>query len=145
MNTYPKMQEELEQMKQHFMLLETDEQRIAFKTKMNAFVQGKTEEEKNQLTRVFIEGAQQACASADKVFNEALRAYLDNIYDTVSWSYIAKKYFNKSRSWLCQRLNGIRVGNKEAQFTENERKILVAALQDIGINMQKTALVIEHL
>lgn len=145
MNTYSKIQEELEQMKQQFMLLETDEQRIAFKAKMNAFVQGKTEEEKKQLSRAFIEGAHQACASADKVFNEALRAYLNDIYDTVSWSYIAKKYFNKSRSWLCQRLNGIRVGNKEAQFTENERKILVAALQDIGINIQKTAQVIEHL
>lgn len=145
MNTYSKMQEELEQMKQQFMLLETDEQRIAFKVKMNAFVQGKTEEEKKQLSRAFIEGAHQACISADKVFNEALREYLNDIYDTISWSYIAKKYFNKSRSWLCQRLNGIRVGNKEAQFTEDERKILIAALQDIGSNIQKTAQVIEHL
>lgn len=145
MGTNGKMKAELEQMKEKFMLLETDEERLAFKEKMKAFVDNKTNEEREELSRAFIEGARQACISADKVFNEALRTYLNNIYDTVSWSYIAKKYFNKSRSWLCQRLNGIRVGKKEAQFTEAERKILISALQDISKDIQNTALVIEHL
>ena len=122
MVTNGKMKAELEQMKEKFMLLETDEERLAFKEEMKAFVDNKTDEEREELSRAFIEGAHQACISADKIFNEALRTYLDNIYDTVSWSYIAKKYFNKSRSWLCQRLNGIRVGKKEAQFTEAEKK-----------------------
>lgn len=140
-----KMKVELERMKEKFMLLETDEERLAFKVEMEAFVENKTDKEKEELSHAFLEGAHQACISADKVYNEALRIYLDNIYDTVSWSYIAKKYFNKSRSWLCQRLNGIRVGKKEAQFTEAEKKILISALQDISKNIQDTALVIEHL
>ena len=145
MNTNEKMKAELEQMKEKFMLLETDEERLAFKNEMKAFVENKTDKEREELSDAFLEGARQACISADKVFNEALRAYLNNIYDTVSWSYIAKKYFNKSRSWLCQRLNGIRVGNKAAQFTEAEKKILVSALQDISKDIQNTALVIERL
>lgn len=145
MGTNGKMKAELEQMKEKFMLLETDEERLAFKEKMKAFVDNKTDEERKELSRTFVEGAHQACISADKVCNEALRKYLDDIYDTVSWSYIAKKYFNKSRSWLCQRLNGIRVGKKEAQFTEAEKKILISALQDISKDIQNTAQVIEHL
>lgn len=38
-----------------------------------------------------------------------LRKVIERVYDAVSWSYIAKTYFGKSRSWLNQRLNGFMV------------------------------------
>lgn len=145
MNTYDKLKAELEAMKEKFLRLETDEERMAFKSQMDSFLASKTEEEKAELSKAFLEGANEACESADKVFNEVLREYLNDIYDTISWAYVAKKYFNKSRSWLCQRLNGIRVGNKTVQFTEAEKKILIDALQDIGTNLKKTAQIIKHL
>lgn len=47
-------------------------------------------------------------------------------------SYIAKNYFGKSRSWLCQRINGLAVNGKEARFTESEKATLDLALKDIA-------------
>ncbi|MFR4038129.1 MAG: DUF5053 domain-containing protein [Butyricimonas faecalis] len=55
-------------------------------------------------------------------------------------------YFGKSRSyWLSQRINGLKIRNKEVQFTANEKKILLDALLDLSNNIKRTALVIEHL
>lgn len=57
---------------------------------------------------------------------------LGDIVDMVSMSYIAKRYFNKSRSWLYQRLNGNVIHGKPAQLTEAERKTLAYALEDMS-------------
>lgn len=65
-----------------------------------------------------------------------LRVYLEGIYESISWSYVARHYFGKSRSWLCQRINGLKIRNKEVQFTENEKKILLDALLDLSNNIK---------
>ena len=54
------------------------------------------------------------------------------ITNFVSLSYLAKKYFNKSRSWLYQRLNGNLVNGKPARFTQEELQTFNNALQDIS-------------
>ena len=46
---------------------------------------------------------------------------------------------------MCQRINGLKIRNKEVQFTENEKKILLDALLDLSNNIKRTALVIGHL
>ena len=52
--------------------------------------------------------------------------------DIISLSYLAKRYFNKSRSWLYQRMNGNIVNGKPARFTSDELATLNRALKDIS-------------
>ena len=61
-----------------------------------------------------------------------LKVQLSEISKMVSLSYIAKKYFNKSQSWLSQRINSNTIHNKPAKFTSEELATLQFALKDIG-------------
>jgi hypothetical protein len=61
---------------------------------------------------------------------------LGDVTEIVSISYIAKKYFNKSRAWLAQRINGNIVNGKPAQFSADELDTLKKALEDISLKMQ---------
>ena len=54
----------------------------------------------------------------------------------ISLSYIAKKYFGKSRNWLYQRINGYMVNGKRAEFTQNEFRTFLDALDDIGTTIR---------
>lgn len=65
---------------------------------------------------------------------------LGEIAHAVSISYIANKYFGKSRSWLYQRLNGHKVNGKQAQFSPDEKKQFALALKDLSIQLQETSL-----
>lgn len=65
---------------------------------------------------------------------------LGDIADMASMSYIAKKYFNKSRSWLCQRLNGNMIHGKPARLTEEERQTLAHALDDMSKQFKEKSL-----
>ena len=47
-------------------------------------------------------------------------------------AYISKHYFNKTKEWLYQRINGNIVNGRPAKFTENEKSIFNNALQDIS-------------
>lgn len=144
MATYEQVNQELETLKQKFMLLETDEERKSFHSEVEAFINSKNEEEKQLVSEVFINGANEACARADKLIDDILRNKLDGIYESISWSYIARTYFNKSRAWLNQRINGLRVHGKEAQFTIEEKQTLLQALRDISGRIEHTARVIEQ-
>ena len=54
------------------------------------------------------------------------------ISDIISMSYIAKNYFNKSKSWLSQRINEFDVNGKPAKFTQEEISTLNFAFDDIS-------------
>lgn len=140
-----KLAEKLEQMKAKFMTLESDEERLAYTKDMEDFVSSYNEEERKVLGEIFLEGANQACQSAENLYDDVLRNHLEDIYDVVSWSYIARYYFGKSRSWICQRVNGLRIHDKMVQFTSDEKKILFTALQDLSNRIKNTAQVIEQL
>ncbi|MEQ2975731.1 DUF5053 domain-containing protein [Butyricimonas faecihominis] len=43
------------------------------------------------------------------------------------------------------RINGLKIRNKEVQFTESEKKILLNALLDLSGNIKRTALIIGRL
>lgn len=144
MTTYKQVNQELETLKQKFMLLETDEERRSFHSEVEAFINSKNEEEKQLVSEAFINGANEACARADKLIDDILRSKLDGIYESISWSYIARTYFHKSRAWLNQRINGLRVHGKEAQFTIEEKQTLLQALRDISGRIEHTARVIEQ-
>ena len=145
MASYEKLNEELEQMKAKFMSLSSSEEERVFREEMEVFVASKDSEDRKVLAKAFIDGATKACERAEGLYDDTLRVYLDGIYESISWSYIARHYFGKSRSWLSQRINGLKIRNKEVQFTESEKKILLNALLDLSNNIKRTALIIEHL
>jgi len=110
----------------------------------NRFVNAKTESERERVRAEM----SAACAEDPKAVGEVMsvqldetiaeakdmtiRAKLANVLPAVSMSYVAKKYFGKSRSWLCQRINGLAVNGKKATFTESEKDTLKYALKDIA-------------
>lgn len=136
--------QELEALKSKFMLIDTDEERKVFRDEVEAFANSKSDEEKQLISEAFIKGANEACARADKLIDDVLRNKLDSIYESVSWSYIARTYFNKSRAWLSQRINGLMIHGKEAKFTHEEKQTLLQALRDISGRIERTAQVIEQ-
>ena len=71
-------------------------------------------------------------ASADEVIVKGIRCQLGEIAKILSLSYIAKNYFNKSRQWLNQRINGGIVNGKPAKFTDEQLLIFNNALRDIS-------------
>lgn len=74
-----------------------------------------------------------------------MRALLGDSPNTIPMSYIADKYFKKTRQWLYQRVNGNIVNGKVSRFTEEELKIFVKALNDISDNLRVTAKKIDSL
>jgi hypothetical protein len=70
--------------------------------------------------------------TAERINQTVLRNQLKNVENAISLSFIARKYFGKSKEWLYQRLNGYIVNGKPARFTENELHTLNGALKEIG-------------
>ena len=71
---------------------------------------------------------------------ENVKLQLKNISEIVSLSYIAQKYFNKSRNWFYQKINGNTVNGKPSKFTAEEIGTLNFALQDIGKSIGSTVI-----
>ena len=53
-----------------------------------------------------------------------------SISNMISFKYIAETYFNKSKAWFSQRLNGNTVHGKVCRFTDEELQTLRFALQE---------------
>jgi hypothetical protein len=84
----------------------------------------------------FDEGMRKIIAEADEMI---FRAKLGDLPEALSFSYIAQKYFGKSRGWLMQKVNGNKVNGKIAGFTEDERRQFREALQDLSKKMATIA------
>lgn len=72
-----------------------------------------------------------------KLVNEELdsmiiKNQLQKSYEILPISYIAKNYFNKSTSWLYQRINGTKVRGRVYTLNEKEKAIFNNALKDIA-------------
>lgn len=86
-------------------------------------------DEKKQLFKEF----QQSLDNKGLEIRElTVRKQLEDISDIISLSYLAKRYFNKSRQWLNQRMNENIVNGKPARFTPEQIIVLNRALKDIG-------------
>ena len=69
----------------------------------------------------------------DEVKKEAeVLKTVKSISEMISFKYIAETYFNKSKAWFSQRLNGNKVHGKVCRFSEDELQTLRYALQDIS-------------
>ena len=84
----------------------------------------------------FEEGIRQALAKSDEL---VFRAKLGDMPEALSFSYIAQKYFGKSRSWLMQKVNGNVVNGKKACFSDQERIQFREALQDLSKKLSALA------
>ena len=68
-----------------------------------------------------------------------VRKILSDILPFISVSEFAKQYFDKSASWLHQRINGNEVHGKVVAFTEKELNILSDALKDVADKLNNAA------
>jgi hypothetical protein len=96
-----------------------------------------TADEYEQGVDQFDEGMRKIIADADEMI---FRAKLGDLPDALSFSYIAQKYFGKSRGWLMQKVNGNRVNGRIAAFTDEERRQFREALQDLSEKMSAVAM-----
>ena len=64
--------------------------------------------------------------------NLCLKVQLKDYDEIIPYSYIAKHYFKKSRSWLSQRINGYDGNGKPIEFNKTELEIFEKALQEIS-------------
>lgn len=69
----------------------------------------------------------------DKVVIDLKR---EDISKVLKVSYIAERFFGRSRSWLCHKLNNDLVNGKRDGFTIDERKKLKEALDTIAYEIQ---------
>lgn len=135
----PEMKEEFERFKQmspdeRKKFQEGRQQRIANMTPNEREVY--ISQTKKGLDNTIIE-ANNFCDRAEEIL---LRDKLGELPEVVSFSYIAKKYFGKSRNWLYQRINGNIVNGKKARFTDNELRTFLNALNDVSEMIRQTSL-----
>ncbi len=83
------------------------------------------------------EGFEQAVLASmrrtrQKAQNGRIKEQMEAVSEIISMSYIAKTYFNKTKSWLSQRINGLNVNGKPASFTDEELETLNFAFKDIS-------------
>ncbi|MCL1936768.1 MAG: DUF5053 domain-containing protein [Candidatus Azobacteroides sp.] len=69
----------------------------------------------------------------------SVSALLQDIRVDITWSKIARRYFNKSASWLYNKMNGIDGNGGEGDFTCSERLQLKNALYDLSERIRKAA------
>lgn len=96
-----------------------------------------TAEEYEQGVSQFDDGMRKIIAEADEMI---FRAKLGDLPNALSFSYIAQKYFGKSRAWLMQKVNGNKVNGKVAAFTHEERRQFREALKDLSEKMSAIAM-----
>ena len=59
-----------------------------------------------------------------------------DIMKVLKVSYIAERFFGRSRSWLCHKLNHDMKNGRPDDFTEQERRTLKNALETIACEIQ---------
>lgn len=73
---------------------------------------------------------------ASKSSEKVLELKEQDIMKVLKVSYIAERFFGRSRSWLCHKLNHDIKNGKPDDFTDDERKTLKAALETIAYEIQ---------
>lgn len=112
----------------------------AFSWKIDQEIASKNEVERKQFVDAFNVESKAAVERAEKIGRYVdIKVKLADILDIVSMSYIAEKYFKKSRSWFSQRLNNHKKNGIPVSFTDGELNILSNALDDIGQRIKDIA------
>ena len=100
-----------------------------------------SEDEKKDVQRIFLESQDAVIKEGKELLAELrLKKELESVSEYVSMSYIAKKFFGKSRQWLNNRIKGNLVNGKPAVFTSKELNLFSTALVNLSEEMKDTAL-----
>ncbi|MCU6778343.1 DUF5053 domain-containing protein [Phocaeicola fibrisolvens] len=126
-----------------FKELKTSEEKLAFKKEMQEKLSSMNEADRKKYIADSKEGLKATVEACEDFITRAeetiLKDKLGELPDIISFSYIAKKYFGKSRNWLYQRINGYTVNGKPAKFTQNEFQTFLNALEDISNKIKRTS------
>ena len=112
-------------------LLGTDSPEFYSRVKEIA-IKYETNSDKQMISEFVSECLKGIDAGIDELEENTIRLQMQEVSSIISLSYIAKMYFNKSRAWLYQRMNGNVVNGKPARFTQEELSTLNRALKDIS-------------
>ena len=114
----------------------------AFEKQLNFLYENfSSEEEKEMITNTVLSELEETGKMVDDFIEEAkIKMQLIEVSEIVSLSYIAKKYFHKTRNWLYQKINGSVVNGKPTRFTSEEIDTLNFALQDISKKIGSTVI-----
>ena len=91
-----------------------------------------TKEEQAELDAFMTKNIQALSGEIDQMHETAVKLRLGELGEMINLSYIAKKYFNKSRAWLSQRINGNSVNGKPVKFTDSDLAVFNLALADMS-------------
>jgi len=92
-----------------------------------------SEQDKQEISEFISSGLKDLTNHVNGVIeNVDVKIQLMEVSKIVSLSYIANIYFNKTRQWLYQKINGNIVNGKVATFTDTEKQTLNNALKDIS-------------
>jgi predicted Zn-dependent peptidase len=119
------MKEKINELKEAFCNAKTENERKAIDRQMKELLH----QNPDQFAEAMAESAKE---SADRATALAMKQKLADIRPAISWVHIARKYFNKTDSWLYQRINGNTVNGKPASFTPAELDTLKHALGDLS-------------
>ena len=70
---------------------------------------------------------------------DTMKAQMQDLLISISWSDLAKRYFGKSGSWLYHKLDGIDGNRKPTEFSDAEKDILKGALVDLSDRIRRVA------
>ena len=70
---------------------------------------------------------------------ESTRKQVEDIMLDISWAKLAKKYFDRSPSWIYHKMDGIDGNGGEGGFSSEEKEMFKAALFDISERIRKAA------
>lgn len=74
-----------------------------------------------------------------KYKSDAVTTAFSELEDLINKTALAQQYFEKSQSWLSQRINGCFVINKAMAFKDSEYHQLAEAFRDIAKRLQAHA------
>ncbi len=119
------MIEKINKLKEDFCRAKNDKEREAIDVEMQKLIAKDAD--------LFAEAmANSAAETAEKATALSIRQKMEDVLPATSIAYIAKKYFNKTDSWLSQRINGNVVNGKPATFTNDELEKLKFAFSDLS-------------
>ena len=73
-----------------------------------------------------------ATETAERATQLVMKQKLRDVLPAISLVYIAKTYFNKTDTWLYQKVNGNAVNGKPASFSPAELETMKFALNDLS-------------
>ncbi len=120
----------MDDLKHRFINAETEEEREAIGKEIAAAV----DEDAESVAQIALTQIKETNERAQELL---IRNRLKEVLPAISLAYIAKNYFNKSRSWLNQRINGNTVNGMPAKFSKEELQTLNFALKDLSVKLSE--------